>query len=332
MRSSLMERCVAQVRNEELLRKGHWLEHEHIVKLGAMMFANAGLEANAETLKECKRILKGKAGLFSNFRGTMEYLVQVKMALADDPEAYIDGVLHVYEQLKSGRLLPGESIAMAATTIYENCPAEQLDEVVQKTLHAYAMVKEQHRFLTGEDDMALIALMIMAGKDPSRAADEAEELYVMLKDHFFIGSETPQSTAMVLALSDKPAKQKVEDFFGLYEACKATGHATSKDRAMTVYATYADLDDDRDEIVSEIGEVDDWLKKQKGYGAFGVGSSIRRLFAAALVLADHQDDASPTMRGASSAITQSIVEELLLTLISIIITSVIVSSATSSNH
>ena len=331
MRPSLQTRCEVQVRNEASLKKGHALDYESIVKLAAMQYSNAGREVDADRLKECKRIIKDKVGIFSNFRGHMMYLVQVKMALSDDPEAYFDGVLRVYEQLKAGVVIPGELLAMAAITIYDNCPPEARDEVTAKTREAYAMFKAQHRFLTGEEDMALIALMIMAGIDPRQATDRAEELYVILKDSFLPGSDTPQAAAMILSLSDKPAMQKAQDFLALYDACKAAGHATSRDKAMAIYATFADLDADRAELVAEIGEVDEWLKKHKGYGTFGVGASVRRLIAATLVLEDRQAGNTIGLGGATNAVAQAIVEELLLILVTIIVTSAVISASTSSS-
>ena len=332
MRQSLQERCEAQIRNEAALRKGHPLEFESLIKLAALMYSNAGREVDSEQVGECKRILKDEVGFFSNFRGHMQYLVQVKMSLADDPRAYLEGVLGVYEQLKAELFLPGELVAMAAMTIYENCPPEALEEVVAKTREAYAMIKEQHRFLTGEEDMALIALMVMAGIDPSQAAAKAEELYAILKGSFLPGSDTPQAAAMILALTDRPAEQKAEEYLGMFDACKKAGHATSKDKAAAIYAAFEGLDADRAELVAEIGEVDDWLKRQKGYGPFGTGASIRRLFAATHVLEDRQESTAAIVSGTTSAVAQAIVEELLIILITIIITSIVVSSIASSSH
>ena len=332
MRQSLLERCEAQVRNEEVLRKGHRLEFESVMKLAAMMHVNAGREVDVARLRACKQILKDRVGLFSNFRGYMQYLVQVKMALADDPGEYIDGVLGIYQRLKQGIKIPGEMVAMAATTIYENCPAEEHDAVIDKTRETYAQMKQQHRFLTSEEDLALIALMVIAGINPDQAAERAEELYVILKDHSLPGSDTPQAAAMVLALSNKPVNQKVLDFANLFNACKRAGHATSKDKAMAIYATYVDLDADREEIAAEIGEVDEWLKGQKGYGAFGTGASIRRLFAATLVLEDRQAAGLTASVSTVSAVAQAVVEELVLVLISIIVTSIVVNSIVRSGN
>ena len=333
MRASLLERCTKQIQNETLLRKGHFLEFESMVKLGAMMYVDAGREVDVAELKECKKILKQKVGIFSNLRGYMQYLVQIKMALSGDPSGYVDGVLGVYEQLKSGLILPGERVSLAATVIYENCPGYATSEVARRTREAYEMVKQQHRFLTGEEDLATLALIVMSGKNPAEAAAQAEELYASMKGDFIIGSDTPQTAAMILALSDKPADQKVDDFFALYEACKAAGHATSRDKSMAIYAAFADLEAERNEIVAEIGEVDEWLKGNKGYGALGIGGSMRRLFAATIVLEDRQANTLAAKTGTTSAVAQAIVQDLLMILISIIVTTIVVSSvASSSSH
>ena len=325
MKQSLQARCEAQIRNETTMRKAAKIEYEPVLKLCAMMHVNAGREVDPERMKECAQILKNKAGIFSNFRGTLQRVVVAKMALAEDPDAYIDSVMDVYGQLKAGRKLPGEMFAMAATTIVDNCPAEKRADVVEKTRDTYARVKEAHPFLTDESDLSLIALMIMAGKDPGQAAEEAEELFRAMKEDYKIGSDVAQSAAMVLALSDKPADRKLKDFFGLYDACREAKHATSRDKAMVIYAAFAAADFNLDETVAAIGETDDWLKGQKGYGAFVLGSSERRLFAAATVLEDMQAG-SPASTAVTGAVAQTIVEELVLILVMIIVTSIIVTT------
>ena len=251
----------------------------------------------------------------------------VKMALADAPATWIDDVMAVYQQLKTGIRLPGEMLAMAAATIVENCPADQRPGIVSQSLEAYTKLKKKHPFLTDENDMSLIALMIMAGKNPDQAAQEAEELYQEMKSNYKISSDTAQSAAMVLALSDKPAKQKLEAFFDLYEACRAAKHATSRDKSMVVYSAFSDIDYNLAETVEAIGEVDDWLKTQKGYGALSLGASERRLFAAATVLEDMKAGSAAAASGVAGAVTQAIVEELVLILVMIIVTSIIIVNA-----
>ena len=59
-------------------------------------------------------------------------MILTKMALANDPAAYIDHVMDVYGKLKADHKLPGEMLAMAATTIVDNCPEERRTEIVEK--------------------------------------------------------------------------------------------------------------------------------------------------------------------------------------------------------
>lgn len=333
MKRSLQERCAAQIRNERVLHSMARFEFDAVEKLGAMMFVNAGREANTERLKECKRILKQRAGIFSDFRGTLQFIVLVKMALADDPVAYIDEVMHIYKQLKGKRVFTSSMLAMAATTIYENCPAERRDEVVRKTGEAYARIREQHRFLTDDADLSMIALMIISGMDVDRAVSDAESLFQMMKANYRVGSDVAQSAAMVLALSDKPADQKIDEFFSLFDACKAARHATSRDKSMVIYSAFVGRDYDQAEVVEEIGELDMWLKRQKGYGMFGVGGSTRRLLAASMVLEDLQADGVAPEVGVSNAVTQAVVEELVVVLMMTIITCIMISSSISrSSH
>ncbi len=331
MKQSLQEICEAQIRNETAMRKTAKIEFEAVLKLCAMMHVNAGREVDAERIRECAGILKSRAGMFSNFRGTLQRVVLTKMALADDPAAYLDDVMDVYGKLTADRKLPGEMLAMAATTIVENCPGERRAEVVERTRETYAIIKKQHPFLTEESDMSLVALMIMAGKDPEQASDEAEGLFLAMKNEYRISSNVAQSAAMVLALSDKPADRKLKAFFGLYDACKAAKHEIAKDKAMVIYAAFAGADYDLDETVAAIGEADNWLKKQKGYGFFSLGTSERRLFAASMVLKDMQAGGAAAASSATNAITQAIIEELVLILVMIILTEIIVSTTVSSS-
>ena len=335
MRESLRQRLETQIAYETILKKSTKLEYPHIIKLGAMLCVEAGKEPDPARINECKQILKHKVNLLSSFRSHMERLVLIKMSLADDAEAYIDGVLAVHKLLSEGFMLDHDQLAMAATTIYENCPAEETEAVVNRTREAYQLMKQQHRFLTGTEDMALISLLIMAGMRPQDATRRTEELYQLLRQDHVAGIEAAQPSALVLALSDKPAPQKVRDFHDLHQACKEAKCATSRDISMAIYATFADINVPHNQIAHEIAEVDEFLKGKKDYGVFGVGGSIRHLIAAANVIEDLQSDAAPHAVSMTSAVTQAIVEELLIILITIIITSAIMASshaAHSGNH
>ena len=327
MNQQLQRLCELQIENEQIVRKAGFLEMEELSKMGALFCTAKGQRADPDQIRECKGILKRKVGIFSNFRGCLEYAIRVKMSLEADPESWLDRVLEIYKKLVAGRALPGEILAMTAVTIHERSRGQDVDRVISRTRDAYARIKQAHKFLTDESDMSFIALMVMCGKDVDRTVEEVEEIYLTLKDRFRMPSDTAQSVALVLAMSEKPTTQKVEDFVGIYEALKAVKRATSKGKPMSIYAAFADADIPRSELVSEIGEVETWLKGQKGYGILS-DSDVRRVMAATLVLQQHE--AIPISMGAASVVSQVLAEEVILMIIMLIIISINASNAISS--
>ena len=328
MDQQLQNKCDLQVENEQILRKGAFLEFEETVKMGALFYTSKGRTADKEKVNWCREILKRKVGIFSNFRGNLEYAIRTRMSLEPDPETYIDNIISIYNKLVEGRILAGEILTMTAMTIYEQSKGQNIDQVIKDTKEAYAKIKQAHKFLTDDSDMSFIALMVMSGKDVEKTVDEVEELYLALKDRYRISSDTAQAAALVLAMSSKPTDQKIEDFLGLYEDLKAAKHHTSKGKAMSIYAAFADLDIPREKIIQEIGEVDAFLKAQKGYGAFSTSTDVRRVMAATLVLQSLEaDNLAALGTQASSAISQVIAEEIIMTIIMIIIVSISVSAS-----
>ena len=327
MRQSLLEKCEAQIRNEAALRKADRFEFELLIKFGALMHVSAECEADARRAKICKHILQDRALVFARFREPLKYTLQTKMALSDDPVAFIEDVLDVYEQLREGRMQPGEVLAMVAAAIVENCPADRRDAAVEKTIAEYEKAKELHGLLANGSDLPLIALAVMAGKDVDQAAGEVGTLLQDMKENYQLESNAAQFIAMVLALSDKPAKTKTEELFGLFDACDKMGHATSADNLMVVYTAFADTDYELGQVVAAIGEVDEWLKKKKGYGSFGIGGYERRLIATLLAFEDVRAEGSAAAPDNADAMGHAFVEDPVPILTMLILAFVIATKA-----
>ncbi len=322
MTQSLQRLCELQIENEKIIRKASFLELDDIIKVGALFYTVRGIAPDAQRIRACKEILKRKTGIFSNFRGFLQFAIQVKMAISPDPETYMDEVLAIYKKLTEGRILPGEIVAMTAMTIYDLSGGRDADSEIAAVREAYAKIRQKHKFLTNENDLSYIAMMVLSGEDTDRKLEEAEMLYGSLKERFRMPSDTAQSAAMVLSLSRMPAEQKVDHFISFYRALKEVKHATSKGKSMSVYAAFTDLDAPRELLVNEVGEVDDWLKHQKGYGIFS-SSDVRRVMAAALVLQEHElQSAVPVHTEAATVVSQLIAEEVIFMMIMIIVISI----------
>lgn len=331
MNQTLQAKCDQLVANDRIIKKAGFLESTGLVKLGSLLYLFEGATPDVDRIKACRKILKKKVGVFSNFRGALGFIVPIKMALADDPEAYIDDTIQIYKQLTEGKLFAGEMLAMTALTIKDLCPAERTEEVVAGTREAYARMHKAHPILTNSYDMVLIALMCIAGNDIDATLTTAEGLFEELRDRGLSGNAA-QASSMVLALTDAPAAQKVDDFMGLYAALKEAKHATPRNDSMAIYAPFVGLDLPRDTMVADISEVDAWLKGQKGYGVMGVGKTVRRLFAAAVTLNAYEGSVASSQTTASAAaVAQAIVEQIVLVVTMIILISAVNASISSSH-
>ena len=330
MANSLQELCGLQIENEKIIRKASFLELDEVIKVGALFYTVRNISPDGEKIRACKEILKRKTGIFSNFRGFLQFAIQVKMSVSPDPEAYLDAVLAIYKKLAEGRILPGEIIVMTAMTIYDLSDGRDVDSVIAAVKEAYAKIRQKHKFLTNENDLSYIAIMVLSGKDMDRQLEEVEMLYAALKERFHMPSDTAQSAALVLSMSSKPADQKAESFISFYQALKEVKHATSKGKAMSVYAAFTDLDAPRELLVDEIGQAEDWLRHQKGYGILS-SSDVRRVMAAALVLQQHElQSPVPVHTETATVVSQLIAEEVIFMMIMLIVISISVSNTVNS--
>lgn len=329
MRETLRKRCDLQIKNEAVMRKAARLDFEEVTKLSALIMASRGRCADEESIRACRKLLKSKAGVFSEFRGIMNTVVLAKMALSDDAETYYEEVDAVYKKLKTATFFSYESQVMAAMTICDMCPPDQRDQIVERTLDAYAAARKSHPLLTDHNDLPLICLMVIGGRDVREMVDRAEECHELVKPLFKLYPETKQMISYVLALSDKSSQEKVDIFWSLYQALRAKKRDMSRSYMISVLAAYVDVDVDQDQLVSEIAEVDDVLHKAKGYGTLGVGTGFRRMMAAIVVLLDHVKDidiASAT----SVAVIQAVAEQVMNAIITCIVVSSISTSRSNS--
>lgn len=290
MEEKLMERCRRQIENEGDLRQSVTLGSEESVKLGALLYTALGLKVDPDRILECQTILRDRTGLFSNFRGALQAVVLLKMTQAEDPAAYINDAIYAYTRLTRNMTFPGLLSVLAAITISEQHGDRDVDEVINRILEIYATVKEMHPYLTDESDMAYIALMLLSGKADIRIEEDKETIYVALKEKFHLPAEAAQSSALVLITGNKPVDERVDEFMRLYDALNETGHATAKNRCISIYGAFTDVQVPQEKIVEAVAWADQFLKDKKGYGVFSVSTDLRKVLAATLVLQHYTID------------------------------------------
>ena len=117
MKDDIRSKCDLLFRNKELIDKEFKWEFAMMNVSAALVFTGANREVNVEKLKECRKMLKKEAGFFSYLRAEMEPVVVSKLAMANDPQRYLDDLKTVYDKIKHGSVFDSGYMVQAAICI-----------------------------------------------------------------------------------------------------------------------------------------------------------------------------------------------------------------------
>ena len=283
MNPELKEKCDLLVENRKVIAKAFAWDASLMSLASATLFTSNGLTADSEKLKECVGIMKAKTGIFSEFRGNVRIPLICKMALSDDPKKYFENVETLYELLNQGKWLGNEYKIMAAITICDHAEESEYELFVNRTNEIYSQMKQNHKWLTTDEDIPFAAMLAVSGLDIDKLIEEMELDYNILKGKFH-DSNAVQSLSHVLALDEKPAEVKCAKVEAIFDELKAIKHTYGTGYELATLGTLTMLDMPEKELAEFIAEADDYLKRQKGFGDFVLGTKARRLYAAQLVL------------------------------------------------
>ena len=318
MERQIESKCLDLVEAYRILSSGNKMEFSEMILACAGIYAAAGRTPDMDRLAECKKLLKSRAGIFSNFRGSDELLVRCKMALAPDPALYFENMESEYRRIKT--FFSGEQTVLAAMILAEQGSSEGLAE---KTKQIYKEMKDAHPWLTSENDLPFAALMAASGRDASAVYAEAEEIYELLRKELRVEKDTLQMLSHILAIRGGRPEEKCERLCALVSGLKAAGHPLGRGNRLAILGILVDCGLPADALVERICETDDFLKKHKPFhGLFGVGRECRRMFAVQMVQASLSGEDSFS---ASAMLTASVE----LAIVTMILMMIIISSTAS---
>ena len=321
MDRQIEKKCLDLAENYRILASGNKMAFSEMILACAGIYLAAGVTPDMDRVSECKKLLKSRAGIFSNFRGSDELLVRCKMALAADPALYFEKLENEYRGIKT--FFSGEQTVLAAMILAEQGASGE--GLAEKTKQIYKEMKEAHPWLTSENDLPFAALMAVSGKDASSVYAEAEEIYALLWKNLRAGRDTLQMPSHILAIRSGRAEEKCEKLCALADGLKEAGHPLGRGSRLAILGLLADSGLPVDSRVDQICETDDFLKQYKPFrGLFGVGRDCRRMFAVQMV---HASLSKEDSLGTSAMLAAS-VELAIITMILIMI----VVSSTASYH
>lgn len=283
MNTGLKEKCDLLVKNRKTITSTFAWESGLMSLAAATLYTRSGLTVDKEKLKECEATIKAKTSALSEFRGNVKMPLICKMALSDNPKKYFEQVEVIYKLLNKSKWLGNEYKIMAAITICDYADESDYEQYVSKTNEIYSRMKQEHKWLTSDEDIPFAAMLAVSGLDVDKLIDEMELNYKILKRKFH-DSNAVQSLSHILALDEQPAEVKCAKVEAVFNELKAMKHSFGTGYELATLGTLAMLDIQEKEVANLIAETDDYLKEQKGFGNFALGAKERRLYAAQLVL------------------------------------------------
>ena len=323
MNTELRNRCDLLVENRDAIKEAYkWNDSAMLLAAGSL-FTGLNKNVSVDRLKVCEKILKDKTGLLSTYRGNVKMPVLCKMTLADDPEAYLENLMETEKMMKQLKWIDHEYKVMAALTLCDHAKKEDIPAYIDQMAALYQGMKENHPYLTSGEDLPFAAMLAVSGMDYNALITEMEKCYKYLGMRFH-DKNACQSLSHVLSLDPADHVSKCEHIFKIYDLLKAGGHKYGKGYELSVLGTMSTLNVPAELAAEEIMEADDYLKTKKGFGNFTMGSEIRRMYAALMVMDTHMPPADTTHQSLlNSVLTLVIMMEICMM---IIITSSITAS------
>ncbi len=317
MREKVLNKCKLFANNRNTITKAFTWDSEYMSLAAASIFAANGADADTEKLKACEEILRKETDFFSEFRGNIKLPIVCKMAMSDDPVAYLNKIQEIYSVMNKSKFAGNEYRILASIIIYDRVPDGEYESYINRTNELYSMMSKKHPFLTGYEDIPFAAMLAISDFDVDKLIEDMEISYKILKKKFG-DADAVQSLSHVLALQSISPEVKCEKVFKIFDSLNEAKHKYGTSYELPTLGSLALLNVSENEVVSIISEADDFLKTQKGFGGLVVGASERRMFAAQMLISEcASDDSTINNAVMNSLLSISITIEMCL-MISII--------------
>lgn len=286
MNSALQDLTVRYAEVREAVRSVFRMESSYSYPVAANIYLSAGMPVDVERLTACKRLVKSEAGVFSSFRGSVLVPLACKLAVSDDPKARWDRAAQNYAVLKE-QFARSEYLALAALLLTDSAADADVPALAARGKALYRRMREQHPFLTGQEDAVFAILLAQCPADDDALIADMEECYRLL-DARFPKSNGLQAASHVLAAIGGTPAEKAGRVIAIYDAIRAAGGKYGKEWELPVLAAFAADETPVDAVVSDLFEIDALLEGQNGYrSVFGYDRRMRMMHAAMLAAAGH---------------------------------------------
>lgn len=240
--------------------------------------------ADVLRINEAVDIIKKNTSIFSNFRGNNLLTTAVCISLENNMNESLDDITSIYEKLKKC-FTTSQYLVLASQVIYSSRHRINVDETIANTRVAYDYMKKSHMFLTGSEDVGAAAMIASTSSNLEETFKDIEECYELLKEKILFSSNNIQSLTHILSFIDETPEQKVRKVNLMKRALEEKA-VPLKSYSLPLLGIVPFITDDYDSFATQVHDVSNALKKEKGFGSFTLGSLIRNMIAVGIVASD----------------------------------------------
>lgn len=268
--------------------KGSWAIYGFQIKSNALNCTLKNQRIDTDRINSALNTIKDNTSLFSNFRGLNKLTTAMTLSFEDNMEESLQEIISIYDKLKD-KFFTNEYLVIAAQVIFNSRYRVNVDEAVENTRTAYDYMKEQHRFLTGQEDIANAAIIAVTSSNLEETFKEIEENYEYLKTKKISTSNNIQSLSHILSLINLPAKEKCTAVLEMNNILKEK-KVPLKDYYVPMLGIMSFISENKENFADNIAELSMSLKKKRGFGNFSLGANFRNMISAALVSIDYLEN------------------------------------------
>ena len=325
MNPNLQLLCDQFIQNRDIIKESFAWDSSLIFPACATIFMEKNIIPNRNNLKFCENVLKENTGVLSNFRSNTKLPVISMMSISNDPIGRIQNTLGFYNLLKK-YFWNSEYLALGAMILSDMIPIQAHEFVAMKASRIYNSIKKVHPFLTSSEDAVFCLLLAASGKNENEILTHTEECYELLKPHFFSGNAV-QALSHALTMQEGTPKDKCDKFMNLYFALNQNGYKYGTSFELASLGLLATIDVDSFELIKNFGDVNNFLKSQKGYGLFGIGEKQRYMHIVMILLRYYGVNDNRVSTATFSNIAMSIIIAQQIALVTMIATTSVATSA-----
>lgn len=269
------------VENYEIIKDTFKMESSYYYPVAAMFFTSKKEKASKEKLKNAAQLINKNTGVFSYIRSDMKLITAAHISLSEEPLAALETLKNAYDMLKEE--FSGSSyLVNAALFAAQHSQSDKLRSIPQRARNLYNMMRQEHPFLTDQQDSGSAVLLAFSPFDDHTIIDRCEKCYSILRDEKVM-HDPAQSLSQVLAMAEGDCEELARRTLRLAALFKESKRKYGTSFELPSLGLLAQLPETESEIIESVIAIDDILKEQRGFGNFfGIGQSQRLMYSAML--------------------------------------------------